>query len=69
MNSFYEELCSTDRSGQADITQDVVSDQTRSSEDSKSLNVEQTHDRSGQPDKHIVAVQEDRNTFFSRKSC
>ena len=48
-----------DRSGQLDITQDVISVQTRSSEDSKSLNVEQTHDRSGQPDKHIVAVQDD----------
>ena len=45
MNSFNEELCSPDRSGHLDITQDVISVQTRSSEDSKSLNVEQTHDR------------------------
>ena len=59
VNSFHEELCSSDRSGQPDITQDVISVQTRSSEDSKSLNVEQTQDRSGQPDKHIVAVQDD----------
>ena len=48
-----------DRSGQLDITQDVISVQTRSSEDRKSLNVGQTHDRSGQPDKHVVAVQDD----------
>ena len=45
-----------DRSGQPDITQDVISVQACSSEDNKSLNVEQTHDRSGQPDKHNVAV-------------
>ena len=36
-----------DRSGQLDITQDVISVQACSSEDNKSLNVEQTHDRSG----------------------
>ena len=59
MNSFNEELCSSDGSGQPDITQDVISVQTRSSEDSKSLNVEQIHDRSGQPGKDAVAVQDD----------
>ena len=59
MNSFTEELCSSDRSGQLDITQDVISVQTCASEDNKSLNVEQTHDRSGQLDKHTVAVQDD----------
>ena len=48
-----------DRSGQPDITQDVTSVQACSSEDNKNLNVEQTHDRSGQPDKHNVAVQDD----------
>ena len=37
VNSFNEELCSSDRSGPPDITQDVISVQTR----------EQTHDRSG----------------------
>ena len=47
VNSFNEELCSSDRSGQLDITQDVISVQTRSSEDSKCLNVEQTHERTG----------------------
>ena len=56
VNSFDEELCSSDRSGQLGITQDVISVQACSSEDSKSLNVEQTHDRSGQPDKRSDAV-------------
>ena len=37
----------------------MISVQTCSSEDNKSLNVEQTHDRSGQLDKHIVAAQND----------
>ena len=59
VNSFNEELCSSDRSGQPGITQDVISVQACSSEDSKSLNVEQTHDRSGQPGKYTVAVQDD----------
>ena len=49
VNSFNEELCSSDRSGQLDITQDVISVQTRSSEDRKSLNVEQTHERTERP--------------------
>ena len=48
-----------DRSGQPDITQDVIGVQTCPSEENKSLNVEQTHGRSGQPDKHNVAVQDD----------
>ena len=47
VNSLNEELCSSDRSGQLDITQDEISVQTSSSEDNKSLNVEQTHYRSG----------------------
>ena len=68
VNSFNEELCSSDRSGQPDITQDVISVQTRSSEDSKSLNVAQTHDRSGQPDKHIVAVQDDPEVYHEIKT-
>ena len=38
-----------ERSGRPDEMQDVISVQACSSEDSKSLNVEQTHDRSGQP--------------------
>ena len=56
VNSFNEELCSSDRSGRPGITHDVISVQACSSEDDKSLNVEQTHDRSGQPDKQNVAV-------------
>ena len=68
VNSFNEELCSSDRSGQLDITQDVISVLTRSSEHSKSLNVEQTHDRSGLPDKHNVAVQDDPEVFHEIKT-
>ena len=59
VNSFFEELCSSDRSGRPGITQDVISVQACSSEDSKSLNVEQTHDRSGRPGKDTVAAQDD----------
>ena len=59
MNSFNEELCSLERSGQPGITQDVISVQACSSENSKSINVEQTHNRSGQPGKDTVAVQDD----------
>ena len=55
-----EELSSSDRTGRLVETE---VNQTRSSEDNKSLNVEQTHDRSGQLDKHIVAVQDDREVF------
>ena len=46
VNSFNEELSSSDRTARPVETE--VS-QTRSSEDSKSLNVEQTHDRTGRP--------------------
>ena len=59
VKSFHEELCSSDRSGRPGITQDVITVQTCSSEDSKSLNVEQTHDRSGRPVTDTVAVQDD----------
>ena len=44
VNSFTEELSSSDRTGRL-VETEVI--QTRSSEDSKSLNVEQTHDRMG----------------------
>ena len=57
-----------DRSGQPDITQDVMSVQTCSSEDNKSLNVEQTHDRSGQLDKHTVAIQDDSEENHEAKT-
>ena len=46
VNSCCEELNSSDRTGRPVETQVI---QTRSSEDSKSLNVEQTHDRTGRP--------------------
>ena len=42
--SFHEELCSSDRSGQPDITPSVIRAQTNLSGE---IRVEQTHDRSG----------------------
>ena len=47
VNYFSEELSSSDRTERL-VETEVV--QTRSSEDSKSLNVEQTHDRTERPD-------------------
>ena len=44
VNSFTEELSSSDRTGRLVETEEI---QQRSSEESKSLNVEQTHDRTG----------------------
>ena len=46
VNSFNEELSSSDSTGRP-VETEVI--QTRSSEDTKSLNVEQTHDRTGRP--------------------
>ena len=68
VNSFNEELCSSDRSGQLGITQDVISVQACSSEDSKSLNVEQTHDRSGRPGKDTAAVQDDPEVYHEAET-
>ena len=68
VNSFNEELCSSDRSGQPGITQDVISVQACSSEDSKSLNVEQTHDRSGKLGKDTVAVQDDPEVYHEAET-
>ena len=51
--SFHEELCSSDRSGQLDITPCVIRAQTNLSWE---IRVEQTHDRSGQLDKHEIAL-------------
>ena len=48
VKSFHEELCSSDRSGQLDISQDAIGVQTCPSEENKNVGVEQTHDRSGQ---------------------
>ena len=47
VNSFHEETVSSDRSGQPVV--ETSETQTRSSDDSESLNVEMAHDRSGQP--------------------
>ena len=56
VKSFNEELCSSNRSGQLDITQNVIGVQTCLSEEDKNVRVEKTHDRSGKLDKHNVAV-------------
>ena len=60
VNSFKEELCSSDRTGRPVETKEI---KARSSEDSKSLNVEQTHDRSGRPVNDTVAVQDDPQVY------
>ena len=52
----YEELSSSDRTGRLVETEEI---QTRSSEDSKSLNVEQTRDRTGRLVTDTAAVQDD----------
>ena len=57
-----------DRSGRPDDMQDVISVQTCSSEDSKSLDVEQTHDRSGRPGKDTVGVQDDLEVYHEAKT-
>ena len=46
----------------------VISVQTCSSENSKSLNVEQTHDRSGQLGKDTVAVQDDPEVYHEAET-
>ena len=68
VNSFNEELCSSDRSGRPGITHDVISVQACSSEDSKSLNVEQTHDRSGRPGKDTVAARDDPEVYHEAET-
>ena len=59
-NSFNEELSSSDRTGRLVKTEEI---QTRSSEDSKSLYVEQTHDRTGRPVTDTAAVQDDSQVY------
>ena len=56
VNSSNEELSSSDKTGRPVETE---VNQTSSSEDSKSLNVEQPHDRTGQPVTDTAAVQDD----------
>ena len=60
VNSFNEELSFSDRTGRPVETE---ANQTRSSEDSKSLNVEQTHDRTGRPVTDTAAVQDDSQVY------
>ena len=60
VKSFNEELSSSDRTGRPVETEEI---QARSSEDSKSLNVEQTHDRTGRPVNDTVAVQDDPQVY------
>ena len=60
VNSFNEELSSSDRTGRPVETE---VNQTRSSEDSKSLNVEQTHDRTGRLVTDTAAVQDDSQVY------
>ena len=47
VSSFHEEAVSSDRTRQPVV--ETSRTQTRSSDDSKSLNVEMAHDRTGQP--------------------
>ena len=61
VNSFNEELSSSDRTGRLVVETEV--NQTRSSEDSKSLNVEQTHDRTGRLVTDTAAVQDDSQVY------
>ena len=56
VNSLCEEPSSSDRTGRPVETE---VNQTRSFQDSKSLNVEQTHDRRGRLVKDTVVVQDD----------
>ena len=60
VNSLNEELSSSDRTGRLVETEEI---QTRSSEDSKSLNVEQTHDRTGRSVTDTDAVQDDSQVY------
>ena len=65
VNSLNEELRSSARTGRLLKTEEI---QACSSEDSKSLNVEQTHDRSGQPGKDTVAVQDDSEVYHEAET-
>ena len=60
---FNEELCSSDRSGRPGITQDVISVQACSSEDSKSLNNVQIYARAGRLGKDTVPAQDDPEVY------
>ena len=63
--SCHEEVVKNDRTGQTVV--ETRTTQTRSSDDSKSRNVEMTHDRAGQPvvETHTHCARRLRNTLFS----
>ena len=65
VNSFNEELSSSDRTGRPVETEEI---QARSSEDRKSLNVEQTHDRTGRPVTNTVVVQDDPQVYHEAET-
>ena len=60
VSSVNEEPSSSDRTGRLVTTEEI---QARSSEDSKSLNVEQTHDRTERLVEDTVAVQDDPEVY------
>ena len=60
VNSFNEELSSSDRTGGPVETEEI---QACSSEDRKSLNVEQTHGTTGRPVNNTDAVQDDPQVY------
>ena len=60
VSSFDEELSSSDRTGRLVKTEGI---QARSSEDTKSLNVEQTHDGTGRLVNDKVAAQDDPEVY------
>ena len=65
VNSFCEEFSSSDRTGRPVETEEI---QARSSEDSESLNVEQTHDRTLRPVDDTVAVQDDPQVYHEAET-
>ena len=65
VNSFNEEPSSSDRTGRLVKTKEI---QARSSEHTKSLNVEQTHDRTGRLVKDTVAVQADPEVYHEAET-
>ena len=65
VNSFNEEPSSSDRTGRPVKTEQI---QARSSEDSKSLSVEQTHDRTGRLVQDTVAVQDDPEVYHEAET-
>ena len=65
VNSLSEERSSSDRTGRLVNTEEI---QARSSEETKSLNVEQTHDKTGRPVKDTVAVQADPEVYHEAET-